>query len=389
MTVPHFIQIHTIHSYSAVQLNRDESGASKQMPFGGVIRTRISSQCLKRRWRFADGPHAIRGIQNAETAVRSRHVIERAVIAPLKQASEPSDTLDALTKAFNIGVYGAEGDNERKRQPLLLGLPEVRYLAEKAAAIYAEHPDDPKAAVAAADELFNARAGERANFAAFRDQASLPGGLESAMFGRMVTSDPSANIESAISVGHSFTVHKKEAESDMFSVVDDLLTGADHRSAAHIGDSEINAGVFYGYAVIDVPALISNLEGCELADWQTVDRTLAAELIERLINIIATVTPGARRGSTAPYTRADFVLAEIADWQPRPLANAFREPVDPTPPAAINALNDWISLLDAAYEEDYARKYMSVEQCQFPNATPASLPGLARWAADAVRNGAA
>ena len=387
MPTPKFLQIHSIHSYSAAQLNRDEKGMSKQMPFGGAIRTRISSQCLKRRWRFAKGPHAIRGIQNAEIAVRSRNVIERAVIAPLRRADANAETLDALQSAFNISLYGAQGENENKRQPLLLGLPEVRYLAQKAAEIFAEHPDDPKAASDAATNLFSSHKGERANFAAFRASAALPAGLEGAMFGRMVTSDPAANIEAAIDVAHSFTVHEKEAESDMFSVVDDLMTASDHSGAAHIGDSEINAGVFYGYATIDVPILISNLEGCELDDWQNADKTLAAELTRRLIHIIATVSPGAKRGSTAPYTRADLMLVESADWQPRSLANAFRQPVDATPEAAIKAMSARMKRIDAAYEEDYARMYMSIEQCAMPGAVPASLPQLANWTADAVRNG--
>lgn len=390
MPIPTFLQIHSIHSYSAAQLNRDEKGMSKQMPFGGAIRTRVSSQCLKRRWRFAKGPHSIRGIKNAETAVRSRNVIERAVIAPLKNADGASaKTLDALQSAFNIGLYGAQGENEGKRQPLLLGLPEVRYLARKAAEIFAKHPDDPKAASDAAAELFGSPKGERANFAAFRASAALPAGLEGAMFGRMVTSDPAANIEAAIDVAHSFTVHEKESESDMFSVVDDLMTAADHRSAAHIGDSELNAGVFYGYASIDVPILISNLEGCELDEWQAADKTLAAELVKRLIHIIATVSPGAKRGSTAPYTRADLMLLEAADWQPRSLANAFRQPVAATPEAAIKALAARLKNVDAAYEEEHARKYMSIEECAIPGATPTSLPRLAEWAADAIRNGQA
>ena len=47
-------------------------------------------------------------------------------------------------------------------------------------------------------------------------------GLVGALFGRMVTSDPAANIDAAIHVAHAFTVHQEESESDYFSVVDDL-----------------------------------------------------------------------------------------------------------------------------------------------------------------------
>ena len=67
--------------------------------------------------------------------------------------------------------------------------------------------------------------GEGRNFRAFREQAALPAGLEGALFGRMVTSDPGANIDAAIHVAHAFTVHGEESESDYFSVVDELAEG--------------------------------------------------------------------------------------------------------------------------------------------------------------------
>ena len=68
MTNPRFLQIHTLHSYPAALLNRDDSGLAKRMPFGGATRTRISSQCLKRHWRVAQDEFAIHGIPGAEAA---------------------------------------------------------------------------------------------------------------------------------------------------------------------------------------------------------------------------------------------------------------------------------------------------------------------------------
>ena len=70
----------------------------------------------------------------------------------------------------------------------------------------------------------------------------------------MVTSDPGANIEAAIHVAHAFTVHAEESESDYFSVVDDLQRDDEDAGAAHIGDMELTAALFYGYVVVDVPS---------------------------------------------------------------------------------------------------------------------------------------
>ena len=54
MSLPRFIQIHTLHTYPAALINRDDAGLAKRLPYGGAVRTRISSQCLKRHWRVAE-----------------------------------------------------------------------------------------------------------------------------------------------------------------------------------------------------------------------------------------------------------------------------------------------------------------------------------------------
>src|SRR5687768_14518897 len=71
-----FLQIHTLTSYPAALLNRDGIGFAKRLPFGGSIRLRISSQCLKRHWRTFEDEGGIGGIELGgelvPMAVRSR-----------------------------------------------------------------------------------------------------------------------------------------------------------------------------------------------------------------------------------------------------------------------------------------------------------------------------
>ncbi len=393
-TNPRFLQIHTLHSYPAALLNRDDSGLAKRMRFGGDVRTRISSQCLKRHWRKAEeDDFAIHNIPGAEKAIRSRNVIGRKVMQSLREEGDASkDVLDAVEVKFVKGVYGPravpgeEPAQENTRQPLLLGLPEVEYLRQKAAEICAVHPEDKKAAEAAADDLFKKRGG---NFKAFRDSAKLPGGLEGALFGRMVTSDPGANIDAAVHVAHAFTVHREESESDYFSVVDDLQRDDEDAGAAHIGDMELTAGLFYGYVVVDVPALVSNLTSCAAADWQDADRELAGKVVEHLAHLIATVSPGAKLGSTAPYACADLMLIEAGTRQPRSLANAYRAAVSAQVSDAGDALSAYLAKIDAAYGANEARQFMAIEDCELPAAERVCLDDLAAWAADAIRGGKA
>ena len=391
MPIPRFLQIHTLHSYPAALLNRDDSGRAKRMPFGGAMRTRISSQCLKRHWRNADGESSLNAVAGFVEAVRSRNVIERAVMQPIKETDAATDAVvKAVEDAFNKGVYGKEGT----QQPLLLGLPEIEYLREKAAAICRKHPQNADAAKKAVEKLFDKKTdkgGEGENFRAFREQTKLPGGLTGAMFGRMVTSDTAANIDAAIHVAHAFTVHGEESESDYFSVVDDLQRREEDAGAAHIGDTELAAGLFYGYVVVDVPGLVSNLEGCTANEWNTADtdRTMAAQVVHHLLHLIATVSPGAKLGSTAPYSCADLMLVEAGCRQPRSLANAFRKPVAPQTDAAVEALSGYLAKLDAAYGAKETRRVMSVEDYGIPEAKSTCLDDLAKWAQESVRNGEA
>ena len=388
MTTPRFIQIHTLHSYPAALLNRDDSGLAKRMTFGGTVRTRISSQCLKRHWRTAQDEFALHAIAGSTAAIRSRNIVERKVMAPLREAAGVSEeVLTAVESAFNVGVYGSSGNTERGRQPLLLGLPEVGHLHQRASAICMEHPTDAKAAGDAATALFNARRGEGNNFRALLDGCRLPAGLEGALFGRMVTSDPGANIEAAIHVAHALTVHREESESDYFSVVDDLQSDDEDGGAAHIGDMELTSGLFYGYVVVDVPELVSNLEGCEASDWQEADRELAAKVIEHLTHLIATVSPGAKLGSTAPYACADLMLVETGRRQPRSLANAYRTACKPQVEEATAALSEYLSKLDGAYGVRETRRVMSVEDCEIPGAERLNLDDLASHLASTIRNG--
>ena len=389
MSIARFLQIHTLHSYPAALLNRDDSGLAKRMPFGGAVRTRISSQCLKRHWRMAQDEFSLHNLAQATSALRSRNVVERRVMDPLREkGGVPDEVIAAVETAFNIGVYGSSGTTETGRQPLLLGLPEVEYLQTKAKAICREHSGDAKAAGDAATALFSKtppQGGERPNFVAFRKSASLPGGIEGALFGRMVTSDPGANIEAAVHVAHAFTVHREESESDYFSVVDDLQREDEDAGAAHIGDMELTAGLFYGYAVVDVPGLVSNLQGCRAEDWQSADRELAGQVVHNLLQLIATVSPGAKRGSTAPYGYADLLLVEAGARQPRSLANAFRQPSPPQITAAAQALAGELQELDEMYGCKETRRVSSKKDCAIPNAERLCLDDLAAWAQGVVQ----
>ena len=393
MVIPRFLQIHTLHSHPAALLNRDDSGLAKRMTFGGAVRTRVSSQSLKWHWRgktirtaigmaYEDREFGLDKI-GVDMGERSRDVVDKRILEPLV-GKYPDEVLAKVRNAFYIGVYGDNGTNRDSRQPLLLGLPEIEYLRKKAKEFCKN--DAKEDAGDAAKKLFGSN-----NFGTMREQLKLPigrhGGLEGALFGRMVTSDTAANIEASIHVAHAFTVHEQETEDEYFTAVDDLQRLGEPPGASFIGDTELTAGLFYGYVVVDVPGLVSNLTGCEADKWRDEDCELAAKVVEHLIHLIATVSPGAKLGSTASYERAALVLIEAGNSQPRTLANAFRNPVEPQMCDAVNALCEYLTEDDEMYDTKEVRRFASRKKYDVPSAERVRFPALAEWAADAIRNG--
>ena len=110
----------------------------------------------------------------------------------------------------------------------------------------------------------------------------------------------------------------------------------------------------------------------------------------RLVSLIATVSPGAKLGPTAPYGYASWMLVEAGDRQPRSLAEAFREPCSPTARAAAEKAQMYLERLDAAYETGEARILMSLEDAGMPGTDRVpSLNELADWSGAAMRTGSA
>ena len=365
MPKPRFLQIHTLSAYTAALLNRDDSGLAKRLPYGGALRTRISSQCLKRHWRITEDPHALHAIDGATAAYRSRELVTKSVIAPLRKCFS-EDVVNALEPEIQMAVYGDRGTEKKSRQTLLFGDPELKWLSREAKRLAKEAGGNAKAAAAGAK---NWKKEFHTNIKTMRDGATLPAGLTSALFGRMVTSDTDANITAPVHVAHAFTVHAEEAESDYFTAVDDL-SGEDP-GADTIQDTELTSGLFYGYVVIDIPGLLLNLGG---------DSALAGQVLHNLIYLVAEVSPGAKLGSTAPYGRASFVLLEAGDRQPRSLAEAYRTPCGPHASQAVEALASHLASLDEAYATGEERRMMTLADIEVREATRGSLADIAGWA---------
>jgi CRISPR system Cascade subunit CasC len=382
MTQPRFIEIHWLTAYPAALLNRDQDGLGKRMPFGGTVRGRVSSQCIKRHLRFAGGNDAESAKGNewslqslgAAMSERTRELVERRILPQALNiaAVQPNDAvLRAVEEQLLKDIYGekAKPGTTEARQALVFGSPEIAHIAKLAAE--ALKLPDAKAATEALKGFFKA---QRTNMNAMKNNA----GLEAALFGRMVTSDPAANTEAAVHVAHALTVHPIEREMDFMSVVDDLKQSDESADAGAAGtfDAELTSGLYYNYMVVDVAGLTANLGG---------DQALAGQVVERLIHLAAEVSPGAKKGSTAPYAYAELVLVETGSRQPRTLGNAFREPVRARTNTmfadTLKKLSEYVANVDVAYGNHRERRLMTVDPtANVSGATRMSLDELAGWA---------
>ncbi|KAA0577424.1 type I-E CRISPR-associated protein Cas7/Cse4/CasC [Azospirillum sp. B21] len=394
MTNPRFLQIHTLTPYAAALLNRDDAGAAKRLPFGGSIRTRISSQCLKRHWRRADHEWELKSFDPG-LSLRSRRIFSERVALPLIGEGFPAEQVVAVVGAIQALLLGEspKAKKEKKgkaaagtdaeadpatlvealetKQVIVLGEPEVAYLREAARTLLRDPAAEADPVRAVTDW---AKAG-KANLAALNKGA----GIDAALFGRMVTSDHLARCDAAIHVAHAFTVHAQELENDYFSAVDDLAQESGETGSGHINTTELTSGLFYGYVAIDVPLLVSNLGH---------DTALAGQVVERLIHTVATVSPGAKLGSTAPHSWSVLVLAEMGGRTPRSLANAFLNPVPlrggDVAAAAVERLTTHVAALDAMYGAGDERRVASILDGSEALGTRLPLGDLAGWAAGSV-----
>lgn len=384
-----FLQVHYLTSYHASLLNRDDAGLAKRIMFGGYPRLRVSSQCQKRHWR-----EWIRRHTNLAPGIRTRHFFSRVIKPRLVAEGINEDVAHELILHLARNILKSAGERDaldpqtlQMKQPVLFGRPEADYfvmILREAASL-----GDINAAKAHLDAKVR---DERNNFRALLAQAGIhdpQAGFDGALFGRFVTSDILARVDAPLHVAHAFTTHALDTEVDYFTTVDDLAA-EEETGAAHAGDMELGAGIFYGYVVVDVPLLVSNLTGCDPSEWRTQNHEDARNLLDVVIRAIAQVSPGAKLGSTAPYARSECVVLEVGDTQPRSLANAFLKPVElgkkEHPMAAsIVAMARYLDALEAMYGDTGETRFVATIH-QWPRKvdTVVSLNDLIRGGLDLV-----
>lgn len=328
-----FIQLHALTSYPPSNPNRDDLGRPKTATYGGQPRLRVSSQALKR---------AIRTHESFATALLG-HLGERTqrlgeiILAHLrKQGVADARALDI---AREVGGAFAKIKSDKDANPAR---------TEQLAFV---SPDERRFALDLADRMALGEAAPKDKELKATVLRAADGTADIAMFGRMLADAPEFNRDAAVQVSHALTTHRAQIEDDYYTAVDDLKRPSEDMGAGFVGEAGFGSGVFYVYSCINRDLLVENLAG---------DAALADRAIEAFVSAFALASPSGKKNSFANHVRAEFLLCERGDGQPRTLAGAFLRPVraeresDDLMTASIEALAKQRDAFERVYGRDWS-----------------------------------
>lgn len=322
------VEIHMLQNHAPSNLNRDDTGSPKDAVFGGVRRSRISSQALKRAIRrstiFQEA------LKDAGLGVRTRQLpqLVKQILLERGLSAEMADI-----GALKASGFGTKDGKEQK-------VDEERNTVETAQIMYLT-PNDIQAV---ADVIYEA-AVEAKTPAAFKKVSAKdlqaravdrwrPITPDIALFGRMITSDAFRDVESAVQVAHALSTHRMEHEFDYYTAVDDLrqtVSSEDDKGAAMIGDIEFTSACYYKYFSIDLDGFVDNLVGQNGAvetEERKRARALAVQTTLAFFEAAVFTSPSGKQNTFAAYQLPDAILVEVRDHKiPVSYANAFVKPV--------------------------------------------------------------
>ncbi|MDW7657820.1 MAG: type I-E CRISPR-associated protein Cas7/Cse4/CasC [Bacillota bacterium] len=304
-------EFHILKNYPPTNLNRDDSGSPKSCMFGGVQRSRISSQCLKRSWRQSD----IFSKHVNELGIRTRKLPELVCSELQMMGIDDQYVRAASKKVTGFGNdKGSENDNNRTSQIMFFSKADITAVAERISQVIREAESLDKF------EKMNVKDWQKK----MNDVPVRPITVDIALFGRMVTSDAFADVEASMQVAHAISTHAVNQESDFYTAVDDLVKGGseDDTGAGMMGDTDFNSSCYYIYAALDMEELKANLKNSTEAQKHI------NGIVRCLVETMAFTNPSGKQNSFAGHVVPDVIYIEKKSRKiPISYANAFSEPV--------------------------------------------------------------
>jgi len=322
------LELHLIQSFPPANLNRDENGMPKSTVFGGRPRARISSQCQKRAVRKFYQNYA--DLNPEQFADRSRNWLPKLQELLVEQEIEAEQAATAARLALEEGLKLKFNDEGKATTIVFLGQTELAAIANILVSNWAtlepeltgDKPTLPKEITKAIQKALI--------------ETGKPGDV--ALFGRMMASLPTVNVDAAVQMAHAISVNTLQQEFDFFTAVDDL-GGNDETGADHMGETGYNSSTYYRFATLDAEQLAQNLGSAEHLD----------AVIKAFADAFVQAIPSGHQNGFAAHTRPAAVMAVVRQGQPVSLADAFEDPI--APKSGNSLLENAVKALDAHWAD--------------------------------------
>ncbi|MFJ3176575.1 type I-E CRISPR-associated protein Cas7/Cse4/CasC [Streptomyces roseus] len=299
-----YIDVHVIQTVPPANLNRDDQGNPKEAVYGGVRRSRVSSQA----WKRASRQHFDTQAPEPERSTRTKRITGELATRIKAHASGLDDDGARRIAAALLAQLGLSQGKKAGDTAYLLFYGNAQ-LDEVATLINGQATE-----LAALDEKALAEAVKEMPVA---DAFTTGHPMGVALFGRMVADIPKLNVDAAVQVAHALSTHETQLEFDYFTAVDDQ-NEKDETGAGMIGTIGFNSATLYRYATVGFAQLTDNLGG---------DTEAALDALDHFVDSFALSAPTGYKNSFAHRTRPSLVAVVVRTDQPVNLVSAFEEPV--------------------------------------------------------------
>lgn len=301
-----FLNVHMLKNLPLSRPNADDSGKQKETIFGGMPRSRISSQCLKRNVRDYWSNHFDAEILYRYLGKRTKYV-KNLIVEKAKSFAKDEKQQEDIAKVV-IQKFFDKGYPVKDKKT---GEELVSYLVQTSDSELDNILEHVKTCLENGIEL------KKINWKEFKDIGRT---VDVAMFGRMQASAKDHEVYASVQVAHAIAVNALSDEFDYFSSVDDFKEDNDISGAGHLGSLSCNSSCYYMYYNICVDKLMENIGG---------DQEFAAEAVGEIIKAFAFADLSGKQNSFAHNTLPELIMVEAHNGQSVNLVNAFERPVSP------------------------------------------------------------
>mgnify|MGYP004484900199 CR=1 FL=1 len=309
-----FLTVHVIQSYPCNVLNRDDTGSPKSCTFGGVRRSRVSSQCVKRSSRM----EFYKMLPEEEMGIRTKELPK--LVSEELAAQGHGDIFDIFDADHALEAAGMKLSDKTKKPTLksiyFASAQQCRAFATAMVEIGSKRKPSKKDKDEVSFEEYS-----KEEVAKLEQAIMEHPSLDLMFFGRMNAGRPTQNYEACMQFGHEISTHAIVEEFDYFTAVDDAKkTDEGETGSAHLDISGYTSSTMYRYCGIDLAALYKGLKNEERAE----DLGL---LVSAWIKAFALSVPTGKQNAFAAHTTPAYIYVSINKEAPISFANAFEVPV--------------------------------------------------------------